>query len=322
MAHLVEEMVHVGQLPWHGISTEIKADLTVDEVLKAANLDWTVEKAPLYCTNKYIEIPNKFGLVRSSDNKILDIVGKDYKPTQNKLAFEFFEEFVKAGDMHLETAGSLDGGKMIWGLAKLHEEFSIKKDKIKSYLLLTNPHVYGVSINAALVNVRVVCNNTLQRALKEIGKNENVFKMTHSREFSSEIQKEAKETIGIAKEKIIEFKANMTTLTKTKVDEEQAKYYIMRLLSPESMVEEGEEEKSLNRNGTKVLNYFLEGNTPGGDLETAEGTAWGLFNATTYFLTHEPGKSGEKRLMKDFYGYNGLLKRKALSLALDMAKTA
>ena len=61
-------------------------------------------------------------------------------------AFDFFSDFVKAGDMEMHTAGSLDDGKMVWALAKVNESFELfKGDKVDSYLLFSNPHQYGKS---------------------------------------------------------------------------------------------------------------------------------------------------------------------------------
>jgi len=52
MAHNLEmlngqaQMAYVGETPWHGLGTQVEADITVDGMIKAAGLDWTVTKAP------------------------------------------------------------------------------------------------------------------------------------------------------------------------------------------------------------------------------------------------------------------------------------
>jgi hypothetical protein len=43
-------MVYSGATPWHNLGKEIPADLTPEQVLEEAGLDWTVEKVPAYAT--------------------------------------------------------------------------------------------------------------------------------------------------------------------------------------------------------------------------------------------------------------------------------
>ena len=83
-------------------------------------------------------------LVRSTDGKILTNVGENWTPVQNEEAFNFFGEYVLAGNMEMHTAGSLKGGQMVWALAKVKDSFELfGGDKVDSYLLFSNPHQYG-----------------------------------------------------------------------------------------------------------------------------------------------------------------------------------
>ena len=44
MAHNVETMAYAGEVPWHGLGYRVPMDLTPDQMLEAASLDWTVTK--------------------------------------------------------------------------------------------------------------------------------------------------------------------------------------------------------------------------------------------------------------------------------------
>ena len=140
MAHMVETMAYAGQVPWHGLGVRVNNNLSPFEILDAAQLNWTVEKQDMiskHPTDHTLDqiVSGKKTLVRSSDNTILDIIGSDWNPVQNSEAFDFFSDFVKAGDMEMHTAGSLDDGKMVWALAKVNESFELfKGDKVDSYL--------------------------------------------------------------------------------------------------------------------------------------------------------------------------------------------
>ena len=94
-------------------------------MLVAAGLDWTVSKRRLWAEadNTAIQVPGYFGLTRDKDNHVLSIVGSKYKPVENTDAMDFFNRFVSAGEMQMETAGSLHNGQYIWGLAKIEQDF-------------------------------------------------------------------------------------------------------------------------------------------------------------------------------------------------------
>ena len=173
MAHELEivngqaQMAYVGNLPWHGLGTKVEADLTPDQFQKVAGLDWDVEKQPLMTPNG-VKVPNKEALVSTSDNTVLDVVGTGWNPVQNSEAFEFFHEYVMAGDMEMHTAGSLKDGQMVWALAKCKESFELfNGDVTENYFLFSNPHQFGKAINIRMTPIRVVCNNTLTLSLSK-----------------------------------------------------------------------------------------------------------------------------------------------------------
>jgi len=120
-------------------------------------------------------------LFRSSDGKILSVVSGDWNPVQNHEAFEFFNDFVMAGDMKMHTAGSLREGKNVWALAKVNDDFEILGgDKVEPYLLFSNPHEYGKCIDVRFTAIRVVCNNTLTLALGSTS--DLVVRLNHRRD--------------------------------------------------------------------------------------------------------------------------------------------
>ena len=107
MAHQVETMAYAGQVPWHGLGVPVSNELTPQQMQTKAGLDWDVYKEPIYIrpeTDRMV-VPGKKALTRSSDGKIFDVVGDDWNPIQNDEAFAFFNEYVAAGDMEMETAG-------------------------------------------------------------------------------------------------------------------------------------------------------------------------------------------------------------------------
>ena len=56
MAHMVETMAYAGELPWHGLGTKVSNDISVDEMMVEAGLDWNVVKVPAFASHAGVDI--------------------------------------------------------------------------------------------------------------------------------------------------------------------------------------------------------------------------------------------------------------------------
>ena len=314
MAHEIEmvdgvaQMAYAGELPWHGLGQQVSDDISTDGMMEAAGLNWSVTKQPMYYMDdlgEMGEVPGKSALIRSSDNKVMDIVGNDWNPVQNAQAFEFFREFVDAGDMQMHTAGSLKDGKMVWALAKVNDGFTIKtprgEDSVESYLLFSNPHQYGKSIDVRFTPIRVVCNNTLTLSL---GQNVDQYvRVGHQRPFNAE---DAMATLGMAHQKLETYKEAAEYLCQKYYTKEQVVDYFNNVF-PSA----GDRDSNKARQAVEVMH------TQAG-AELGEGTFWQLFNTVTYMTDHTLGRNNDNRLQSAWYGANQNVKKKALELAVNM----
>jgi phage/plasmid-like protein (TIGR03299 family) len=260
-------------------------------------------------------------LVRDSDGKVLDIVTPDWEPVQNEEAMEFFNGFVAAGEMTMETVGSLKGGQIIWGLARINEAFDLfKGDTTQAYLLFSNFHKYGNSTGVQFTPVRVVCWNTLSMALG--AKAEDMVKytaakFTHRRKFQAEA---AKELIGISKTKLLEYKEKAAILGSKKAKNEDIVEYLKRLMPGTSASEaKGKKPEDTLASSAKWV-YDAIDCQPG--HQYAAGSWWQPFNAYTFFMDHEVSRTGEQRLKQGWFGTHRTKKLKALDLALEFAKAS
>lgn len=316
MAHLVETMAYAGAKPWHGLGKEVPSDLAPAQMLKAAGLDWDVTKIPAFANIGGKQVPvGRDALVRSSDNKVLDIVGSDWMPVQNTEAFEFFHEYCEAGDMEMHTAGSLRGGQIVWVLAKVKESFELfKGDAVDSYLLLTNPHKFGQCIDVRFTPIRVVCNNTLTLSLNSQA--DRMVKKNHRTEFNAS---EVKEALGIATDKLAKYKEMAAFLGSKRYTEAKLKEYFNKVFPVLAYnKEKGPQRKDLSKSATRALDVIHT--QPGNQF--AEGSWWQAFNAVTFLTDHEIGKSADTRLTSAWFGPNKTLKLKALETAVEFAEAA
>ena len=316
MAHMIETMAYAGEVPWHGLGTKVPADLSPAQMLEKAGLDWSVEKIPAFAniSGKQVNV-GWSALTRSSDERILGVVSNDWNPVQNQEAFQFFDEYCRAGDMEMHTAGSLKDGQIVWALAKVKDSFDLfKGDQVDSYLLFTNPHKFGQCIDVRFTPIRVVCNNTLTLSLSE--RSDRVVKKNHRTAFDAN---EVKQTLGIATEKLAKYKEMAAFLGSRKYKEETIKQYFNRVFPVIAYdKEKGPQRKELSKSATRALEVVET--QPGAKF--AEGSWWQAFNAVTYLTDHEIGRSQDTRLQSAWFGANKNLKIKALETAVEFAEAA
>src|SRR5476651_2381840 len=198
----------VKEKAWHNLGQVIDQYPTSSEAIQFAGLDYIVEKRPLftYDTNNHlwsneeaspeIEVPNYFATVRADTEQILGVVGNDYEVIQNRDAFSFFDAIVGGGEGILyETAGALGNGERVFITAKLPDYIKVgRKDMIEQYLFLTTSHDGLGSITAAFTPIRIVCNNTLNAALRN---HSNSIKIRHTASANDRL-KQAHTLMGIS----------------------------------------------------------------------------------------------------------------------------
>jgi phage/plasmid-like protein (TIGR03299 family) len=297
-------------IPWHGLGVPVSDDMTPMEMMKAANLDWKVSKQPSFVEiNGQKVLTGQEALVRETDGKILTNVSGNWKPCQNEDAFEFFNEFVSAGDMVMDTAGSLKDGQMVFAAADVKDGFTLKNDdQVKGYLLFSNPHVYGKSIDVKFVMTRVVCNNTLSMALTEKG--QPAVRLSHRNHFNPEM---VKQLLGISHNRIEQFKEAAEFLGSKRYSDAAFKTFLANVFGTSN-----QEGKILSRTAERALE--IVDTQPGADF--ARGTWWNAYNAVTYMTDHEMGRSDDTRAAAAWFGHNAKRKLDALDTAVKMAEVA
>jgi phage/plasmid-like protein (TIGR03299 family) len=317
MAHMVETMAYAGELPWHGLGTKVSNDLTPQQMMEKAGVDWKVHEVESFVEFNGNKMPTgQKSLIRETDGKILTNVGKDWHPCQNETAFEFFNEYVLAGDMEMHTAGSLRDGQYVWALAKVKESFDLfGGDQVDSYMLFSNPHVYGKSIDVRFTPIRVVCNNTLTFALDS--KSQRAVKVGHRAAFEPDM---VKEQLGIAHEKFAKYKEMAQFLGSKRFSVDSLIQYYNEVF-PLTSGKDKQDVINLETISRQAKNaYDVLETQPG--AEYAEGTWWQAFNSVTFVTDHVQGRNADNRLHSQWFGQNQLRKIKAAEKAVEYALVA
>ena len=275
MAANVETMFYVRETPWHGLGTKVMEAPDSRKALIVAGLDWNVVQEPIY-TDTGEPISGYKANIRDSDRSVLGVVTDRYKVIQNREAFAFTDELLGQG-VRYETAGSLQGGRKVWLLARMPHEYIISGERISPYLLFSNTHDGSGSIKVALTPIRVVCNNTLNLALNTAKRS---WSMIHTGDIQAKMQ-EARNTLFRAEKYMDELGREFEALRMKKLTDQQVKEYIEILLP----VEDGSTPQQI-RNMKRLqedmkLRYF---EAP--DLQDTGKNAYRFINAVSDFATH------------------------------------
>lgn len=273
MAANVETMMYVREKPWHGLGTMVEEAPTSADALRLAGLDWTVDKKNIQVCGG-AKIQNFKANVRSSDGAVLGVVSDRYKIVQNAEAFAFTDSLID-GEVHYETAGSLNGGKKIWLLAKLPDT-EIVGDKTEPYLCFSNTHDGSGAIRVCMTPIRVVCNNTLNFAL---GTAKRAWSVRHTGDIQAKLH-EARMCLDMANKYMDHLAVYADQMANTTVTDDKIKAILEEMFP---IAEDASDREKRNVKAVRdeyMICYFAP------DILKFKGTAWGALNAMSDMVSH------------------------------------
>ncbi len=201
---------------WHRLGTVYDRPLTVKEALHGCHADYKVALQPLAVITPDIRremdygsvmtlqlnnaiVPKYMATMRLDTHKMLGIVTENYGVVQNEDAFKFIDMLVtgKLTDAEhtpvIETAGVLGEGERVFVTAKFPEDIILDNkgnDRVEMYIVFTTSHDGSGAVNCLVTPVRVVCNNTLNLAMKV---NSGKLSLRHSRNVMNRLDLRKKE---------------------------------------------------------------------------------------------------------------------------------
>ncbi|MBV6880486.1 alpha/beta hydrolase [Chryseobacterium sp. FP211-J200] len=331
----------VKEKAWHNLGQVVKDYPTSEEAIKFAGLDYEVEKSPLFTkgagiienTNgiemidSELEVSNYFANIRTDNNTVLGVVGKDYHIVQNREAFSFFDAIVGGGDGILyETAGALGNGERIFITAKLPDYIRVGNgdDITEKYIFLTTSHDGSGSITAAFTPVRIVCQNTLNASLKNMS---NVVRIRHTAGAKQRLE-DAHKVMGLANKLSTELESTFNHWAKITVGDDEIKKLIQLALCPNKETLNHLQKGNFDDLSTVFKNtvddafaYAMISESQ--QTETTKGTLFGAYNAVTgYFQNVRNYKDNEAKLQSIVLGGTAQLKsQKAFDLCDKFARS-
>jgi len=306
MAHLLESVngetafASFRQPAWHGLGEVFTEEVSTAEMLKKAKLNnWNVRLEDIEIPSEFDSDKNYSFVVRDNpftkgNKDVLGVVGERYVPLQNEDLFDFADNLLDNGG-RWETAGSIKGGRVVFGALALERETVLDKDgvadKINTYLLVNTSHDGSIAIQASITPVRVVCANTLNLALGNRGRGGSVkqsFKIRHTQTAQGKVAV-AREALGLANAYMDEFSKMANNMIQTEITKAQFDK-IVDLAYP--MPKDDAKKVSITKHANKIdlINEIYVGQFN----DTIAGTAWGALNALTERLDwHRAGRKGQ-----------------------------
>ncbi len=313
MAHQIESAMFVKTGAWHQLGRVVEEAPSTAEGIQLAGLDWEVELAPLFLAGGTVPVSHK-AVVRQSDAKVLGVVGPQWRPLQNRDAFKWFDPFLTQKEAALEAAGSLQGGKRVWVLAKLNRDplVIVPGDEVTKYLLLSNSHDGSLAVRVGFTPIRVVCANTLAMAHKDGGG--QLIRFKHSSSLMTNLEN-VRDTVDAINARFEATAEQYRLLVRKDINQADLRRYVRTVLHADD--DSTKCSTRMNNIVEQVGMLFETGK--GNDLPAVRGTLWAGYNAVTAYLSHERGNDDARRLDSLWYGDGATTSARALEMALAMA---
>lgn len=329
---------------------------TAAEVMHESGLDFTVEKCPLVAKmpfrltkadeildqvnegecfihgdNVFRDCDGSYATFRTDLNIPLGVVKSKYEVVQNVDAFSFFDDAIGKDRAIWQTAGCFGSGERIFVSAKLPDDIIVNGDPVENYLVFTSTHDGSSGVTILFTPIRVVCQNTLNAALKTT---DCFITFRHTKSVHDNINR-ATELLHIARRQTEDTSMLFNHLATTKMDDAMVARYLAEL---HLTTEEYQNVVQFDpNNGFKKVAYrdyhtlevtgisMRKANIIGSTYEyyfdgigqrDIIGTAYGAYNAVTGYYSNIANLEGTRRMDSLLYGNASRMNNKALNLAM------
>lgn len=267
-------------LPWQKNSTVLPAKMTVSEALEHSGLaGWNLSKVPMAPVGSTIAVPNYYGVQRATDQKVLGVVQGRYHIISNEEAFDWAQYLLGGDGSMFTSAGSLKGGRIVFLVAST--PFAVEltgADKLETYLLISNRHDGSGQITCAIVTIRVVCANTLERSLAgSLG----VVRIRHTRSAENRLG-EARRILGLAQGATNRAAEAAEAMMREKMSESDFQSFLAKLLPIETEDLTQRQIRATMKRRQQIEDVYVDHPT----VNMLDKTAWRAYNAVTFVNDH------------------------------------
>ena len=325
---------------------------TAEEVIKTANLNWNVEKCPIFGQMPlnierlendcfihdemyYAKVPNAYGIYRTDLNIPLGIVKDRYNIVQNIDAFTFFNDAIGKDKAIWQTAGYFGNGERIFVSAKIPKNILVDDDPVENYLVFTTSHDGSSGVKILFTPIRIICQNTLNAAIRE---SSNYISFRHTDSVHDNI-KMVTDIIKASNAKVESLGEAYNAMRKIKITDNKAMEYFNKLILSESEIDnlrvtghtyqeiiyknyQAMSDANISTKKVNVISSMYDYYHTGIGQKEILGSGWGLYNAVSGYYSNIDNAVGLKRMDSLLYGDKSKKIQKAGDIVLSMIKGA
>jgi len=264
------------RMAWHKLGACVKNAPTTEEAMRLARQDWTVESKDVFWHADRGYIKGWKANVRSDTGAVLGMVSSKYRIIQNKDSFDFLDSLVQDGVARYETAGCLGIGERTFALLQVKGHTKIADSEQVPYVLVFNSHDGKSALSVCPTSVRVVCANTVRMALSG-----QQIRFQHNSTAEAKM-KMASKMMDTMHDTWSEWVDAAQRMVKCKMDETDLDR-LMDELYPAPKDEDTDMAKERHDEKLKSIKGIYKNHHT---QQNIKGTAWGVYNAVTYFENH------------------------------------
>jgi len=281
--------------------------VTAKEALKAAKLDFKVEKHPIFAhifpKNKKEpgfdskRVLDRYATIRMDTMTPIGDVGSVYTVVQNEDAFEFIDSVANQYEVLFKSVYELRDGALISVKAHLGDSVGLKEDVVKKTLILSNSHNGTRKVTVKFVIENVKTKAILPFTLPTLD-TELEIRHTHS---VNDKMMEGKRTMQAAHNAFAEIVKVFEKMAEKEVDLKDAYLFVEELLHPDKKT-------SVSTRTKNVIDAIM-----GILMREKNINLWKLYNAIAEYTDTQKGskKPESNQIDSRLFGSGNGLKEKS-----------
>lgn len=276
-----------------GVGNKVESN-NLQEIIKIAKLDYVVEKHQAHYEDGE-PMEGIYATMAEIDGRRVTFgcVKDRYHILQNYESFDFLQDLMTGGELKIENAGSVDGGRKAFICAST-EPIKIMDDDVAPYILFTNSFDGSSGVSVMLTPIRVFCSNCMALATKNAV---SKFSIRHTASVRDKLYI-AKDTLLKNTRYLEALKEEMENLAKMRFTRRQFADNLVRavLIQMNVLDKEGQDkERKRNRDVVERYTDHLMACWSAADLGNYKGTAYAAIQAICDFDSHYVAmKNGNK----------------------------
>jgi len=320
-------LVLAGRKAWHGLGVVVESCPSAAAALPLAQLEWAVEQWSLTAKkdDQELAVASHVLNVRADTRTPLGVVGVGYQPVQNRELAAFCDALSSTGQVQIESAGSIRGGKRVWLLLRGESVWVNSSDEVRTYLLVANAHDGSLAVTCQPTTIRVVCSNTLHASLAQGANATTTVRFRHEGAIGDKLE-DARRALGVFTSAREEFARQAEVLAAKSMSREELQRFWLEVYT--ATVDEIPANPTTTAEHRRVesARYTLSRWASNFDRDRAQtlhtASAWCAVNAVTEWFDHQrPVRAAsevsrnDNRTHSRLWGVGAAAKSKLLEIA-------